>query len=158
MKVGGPTPGPKMTSVRKPPTEPRETRMDLTRNEPPPPPSYDTEREQSDRRRRADPEFQDGSYGFDAKEDEMDVDSEILGVDNSRTENSPRTEYPRNERRDDRDRDRRDDRRNARYDAPRAGGRGRSYFERDREGGRPRDDYRLHSDDLYPRPRGRGFR
>jgi len=137
--------------------EPKEPPANPTRNEPSA--FYDSQRAQSDRQKRADPEFQDGSYGFAAKEDEMEVDTEVLGVDKHSTE-STRPEYPRshNDRRDNHDRDRRDDRRNARYDAPRDSGRGRPFFDRDRDGGRPRNDYRLHSDDLYPRPRGRGFR
>lgn len=57
----------------------------------------------------------------------------------------------------DRRDERRDDRRDNRYDAPKNYGRGRQ-FDRDLAGGRPRDDRRLYSDDLYPRPRGRGFR
>ena len=89
--------------------------VDLSRNEP----SYDSQREQYDRnRRRADPEFQDGSYGFDTKADEMEVDV--------------------------------DGRRDIWQDNQRGGGRSR-VNERNR-------DYRpLYSDDLYPRPRGRGF-
>lgn len=154
MKTGGPSPGPKTASVRSTPIEPKEMRIDLTRNEPPT--SSNTDREQPDRQRRANPEFQDGSYGFEAKQDEMEVDTEVLGANSNATDNA-RNDYsrPRNDRRENRDRDRRDDRRDARYDAPRDGGRGRSYFDRNMEGGR---DYRLHSDDLYPRPRGRGFR
>ena len=60
--------------------------------------------------------------------------------------------------RPDRRDDRRDDRREPRYVVPRDDGRGRSYYDRDRDGWRPRNDQRLYSDDLYPRPRGRGFR
>lgn len=82
--------------------------------------SYDSQREQYDKnRRRADPEFQDGSYGFDSNPDRMDID-----IDG---------------RREDRQENRRD------------GGRIR--------GGERANNYRpLYSDDLYPRPRGRGFR
>ena len=157
MKTGPSSAGPSIAPVRKAPPEPKETPVGLTRNEPSA--SYDSQREQSDRQRRADPEFQDGSYGFAAKEDEMDVDTEVLGAEKPSTDNR-RPEYsrPHNDRRDNRDHDRRDDRRDARYDGPRDGGRGRPYFDRERESGRPRNDYRLHSDDLYPRPRGRGFR
>lgn len=73
MKGGPPTPAvlPEATPVRVAPTEPRASRSDLTR----PNDTYNAQRELSDRnRRRADPEFQDGSYGFEAKEDEMDVE------------------------------------------------------------------------------------
>lgn len=60
-----------MPPLRKAPTEPRVPQVDLTRNESP----YDRQREQYDRnRRRAEPEFQDGSYGFEAKPDQMDVE------------------------------------------------------------------------------------
>lgn len=97
----------------KPPVTPE---VDLSRNEP----SYDSQREQYDRnRRRADPEFQDGSYGFESKPDQMDVDTE----------------------------GRRDDWQDGRRD----GGRGR-------DNGRGNNYRPLYSDDLYPRPRGRGFR
>lgn len=79
---------------------------------------YDSQREQSDRnRRRADPEFQDGSYGFETKNDQMDIDNNRDTWHASREENS-----------------------------------------RVREGARPREDRRLYSDNLYSRPRGRGFR
>ncbi|CAD6579573.1 MAG: hypothetical protein ASARMPRED_009185 [Alectoria sarmentosa] len=173
MKVGGPTPSPASAPLRKTPIEPRAPRIDLTHD---PAPSYDTQREQSDRnRRRADPEFQDGSYGFVAREDVMDVDmdvprsdapvSDVPHPDTSRSD-APRLDVPRSERRDDRRDDRRDggrderrdDRRDARYDVPSDYGRGRSYIDRDRDGGRPRNDQRLYSDNMYPRPRGRGFR
>ena len=174
MKVGGstPPPPPPAPAPRKTPIEPKAPRVDLTRD---PAPSYDTQREQSDRnRRRADPEFQDGSYGFDAREDVMDVDMDaprsdapvdVPQPDSSRSD-PPRTDPPRSERRDDRRDDRRDgrrderrdDRRDARYDAPSDYGRGRPYNDRDRDRGRPRNDQRLYSDNMYPRPRGRGFR
>ena len=171
MKVGGPTP-PAALAPSKIPVEPRAPRVDLTRD---PAPSYDIQREQSDRnRRRADPEFQDGSYGFDAREDVMDVDVDAprsdapVDVPNPESSRSdpPRTDPPRSERRDDRrdDRrdsrrdDRRDDRREPRYEPPTDYGRGRPYSDRDRERGRPRSDQRLYSDNMYQRPRGRGFR
>jgi len=103
--------------VRKPPVTPE---VDLSHNES----SYDSQREQYDRnRRRADPEFQDGSYGFESKPDQMDVDTD------SRTDG----------RRDDWQDNRRD------------GGRGRDI-------GRGNNYRPLYSDNLYPRPRGRGFR
>ena len=71
MKQG--TPGPATAPFQKIPTEPRASRPDLMRTEP----SYDRQREQSDRNRRlAEPEIQDGSYGFEAKEEEMDVEME----------------------------------------------------------------------------------
>lgn len=181
MKVGGPTPSPALAPLRKTPIEPRGPRIDLTRD---PAPSYDIQREQSDRnRRRADPEFQDGSYGFDAREDIMDVDmdaprsdapvSDVPHSDASRSD-APRLDAPRSDRRNDRRDDRidgrrddrrddrredpRDDRRDARYDVPSDYSRGKSYIDRDRNGGRPRNDQRLYSDNMYPRPRGRGFR
>lgn len=60
-------------TIRNPPSEPKAARIDLTRTEP----SYNSQREQSDRnRRQAEPEFQDGSYGFDAENDRMDVDTD----------------------------------------------------------------------------------
>lgn len=95
-------------------------RADLTR----PDSVYNAQREQSDRsRRRADPEFQDGSYGFDSSYDRMDVD-----VD-----------------------DRRDSWHNDQREVLREG-------ERARGGGLGREDRRLYSDNLYQRPRGRGYR
>lgn len=173
MKVGGPTPSPAIAPIPEAPTEPRVPRVDVTRD---PAPSYDTQREQSDRnRRRADPEFQDGSYGFDAREDVMDVEmdappsdapvSKVPHSDASRSD-APRLDAPRSDRQEDRRNDRRDSRRDdrredgrdARYAAPSDYGRGRSYVDRGRDGGRPRNDQRLYSDNMYPRPRGRGFR
>ena len=60
-----------MAATRKAPVEPRVPHIDLTRNESP----YDWQREQYDRNRRlAEPEVQDGTYGFEAKADEMEVD------------------------------------------------------------------------------------
>ena len=172
MKVGGPTPSPAFVPLRKTPTEPKAPRVDLTRD---PAPSYDTQREQSDRnRKRADPEFQDGSYGFDAREDVMDVDLDAprsdapvtdVPPDASRSD-APRLDPPRSDRRDDRHDnrrdarrdDRRDDRRDTHYDSPSDYGRGRPYTDRDRDHVRPRADQRLYSDNMYPRARGRGFR
>ncbi len=70
MKQGGPA-NPAATPVPSVPSEPRVARHDLARVEP----SYNVQREESDRnRRQADPEFQDGSYGFEAKDDRMDVE------------------------------------------------------------------------------------
>ena len=154
MKQGGPTVGPNIGSVRKPPTEPRESRLAETPKQLPS--NYDAERVQSDRRRRAEPEYQDGRFGFEAKEDKMDVDVEVVEPEVTPID-TPVNNSSRGEHREDRhrDHDRRDDRR---YDGPRDGGRGRPYYDRDREGPRPRNDYRPPSMNLYPRPRGRGFR
>lgn len=70
MKQGGPA-SPAATPVPNAPSEPRAARKDTAHAEP----SYNVQREQSDRnRRQADPEFQDGSYGFEAQDDRMDVD------------------------------------------------------------------------------------
>ena len=92
----------------------------------------------------------------------MEIDTEVLGAEKPAVEKAPtETVRPNDDRqnhRGNRDRDPRYDRYDSRYDAPRGGGRGRPYFDRDRDNGRPRNGYRLHSDDLYPRPRGRGFR
>ena len=88
-------------STRKVPTAPRASQIDLTRNESP----YDREREHYDRdRRRAEPEIQDGSYGFGSKPEQMDVDTEDRQDswhDNRRDEGRNR-DYGRG--RDDRDR------------------------------------------------------
>ena len=95
------------------PNESRTSRGDLSRSDPPPPElshqealrsdsmrpepitstavrpgTYDVQREQSDlNRRRAEPEIQDGSYGFESRDEHMDVD-----VDNHRNNwrNDPR--------------------------------------------------------------------
>ena len=97
------------------PSEPKANR-DVTHQDP----LYNQQREQSDRnRRRAEPEFQDGRYGFESKEDQMDVDME--------------------------------DQRGSYRDRQKTYGRGRDV-------GRPRDDRRLYSDDLYSRPVGRSIR
>lgn len=132
--AGGPPP------AHQAPIEPRAARVDLTRPEStrsdpirldpiqidtvrPEPvrsdPTYDSQREQSDRnRRRADPEFQDGSFGFQPRDDQVDVDM--------------------------------DDRRDAWHA-------GREENEKARDS-RLHSDRRLYSDNLYSRPRGRGFR
>ena len=129
--------------VHSTPIEPRGSRIDLKRSES----SYNSQREESDRnRRRADPDYQDGSYGFEPKEDRMDVDIDVA------------RETPRNDRGIEHREERRDDRRDARYSARKDMGRGRSYFDRDSNGGQSRNNQTLYSDDLYPRPRGRGFR
>ena len=121
MKQGNPA-SPAIPPILGAPSEPRAARKDPARAEP----SYDVQREQSDRnRRRADPEFQDGSYGFESKVDRMDVDV--------------------------------DDRHDAWNNAPKDAIRGRNNGHRGYSG-RGRDDRRLYSDDLYPGPRGRGFR
>ena len=78
MKGAPPTPAPPPTVTQSQqippqaiPTEPKASRPDITRAEF----SYDNQREYSDRnRRRADPDFQDGSYGFGARDEAMDVD------------------------------------------------------------------------------------
>ncbi len=55
------------------PSQPKAARTELTYEEN----SYASQREQSERnRRRAQPEFQDGSYGFEQKEERMDVDND----------------------------------------------------------------------------------
>lgn len=114
MKQG--TRAPVTAPFQKIPTEPRASRPDLMRTEP----SYDRQREQSDRNRRlAEPEVQDGSYGFEAKEDKMDVELE------------PKRDVWVDERKD---------------------------VLRGRDNGRSRDERTLYSDELYSRPRGRGFR
>ncbi|KAL8929403.1 MAG: hypothetical protein Q9172_000454 [Xanthocarpia lactea] len=120
MRLGNPPSPPKAPPHNAPPrnapSEPKAARIDLTYEEN----AYNKQREQSDRsRRRAEPELQDGSYGFEAKEDRMEVDH--------------------------------DDRRDSYRDGPRPSGRGRDI-------GPPRDERTLYSDDLYRRPRGRGFR
>ncbi|KAL8659249.1 MAG: hypothetical protein Q9226_000519 [Calogaya cf. arnoldii] len=103
------------TPPRNAPSEPKANRIDLTYEEN----TYNKQREQSDRsRRRAEPELHDGSYGFEAKEHRMDVDT---------------------------------DRCNSYHDGPRPSGRGRDV-------GPPREERPLYSDDLYRRPRGRGYR
>ncbi|KAL9001814.1 MAG: hypothetical protein Q9180_010008, partial [Flavoplaca navasiana] len=66
-----PPKAPSYDAPRNAPSEPKANRIDLTREEN----AYSKQREQSDRnRRRAEPELQDGSYGFEAKEEQMEVD------------------------------------------------------------------------------------
>lgn len=106
-------------------------------------------------RRRAEPEYQDGSYGFEAINDnQMDVD---LGSAAPVSANAPvaapapapRAPSPPVGRRDDREYDRRDNR----YPSyPRDYGRSR-YDDRDRRYGLPPNDRRLYSDSMYQRPR-----
>ncbi|MCJ1390500.1 hypothetical protein MMC18_003360 [Xylographa bjoerkii] len=135
MKNGLPEPIPAFVSttsapVRATPTEPRAARPAFER------PESARDISMGERNgRRAEPEFQDGRYGFDAQEEKMDIDVE--------------------ERREDRREDRRDDRRDL--------GRGRDGgrvidLGRGRGGGRGSDNRGLYSDGLYSRPRGRGYR
>ncbi|MCJ1339158.1 hypothetical protein MMC09_004447 [Bachmanniomyces sp. S44760] len=81
---------PASTSSRPIPTAPKANRPDVSHAEP----AYDyqRDREQSDRnRRRADPELQDGSYGFGTNHDEMDVEMD----DSRETRNNGRGSYLR---------------------------------------------------------------
>ena len=100
--------------------------------------------------KRADPEIQDGSYGFESREEVMEID------------NTPKYDARREERRDDRkvvrDHYRRDyepeyirDDRGVRNE-PRRGERSLD------QAGRIPDGRRTYSRDFYPRQRGRGFR
>ena len=95
MKHSASAPAPIAAHARAVPTGPRATRPDLIRAES----SYNSQREQSDRdQRRAEPEFQDGSYGFEGRDDEMDIE-----MDDKR---DVMRDAGRNERRDvGRDRD-----------------------------------------------------
>ena len=81
--------------------------------------SFDSQRERSDRnRRRANPDLQDGRFGFGSSDERMEVD---VG-----------------ERRSNWRGDQRESERRREIDV--------------------RDERGLYSDNLYPRPRGRGFR
>ena len=153
MKEGGPSPivspveAHSATSTKVIPVEPKAARLDTVD----PPPSYGTPRGYSDRNaRRADPEFQDGSYGFDTREESMDVDMDT--------------------NRDNRGDDVRNDRRNYVGEEYQDRGRGSAFnrgrdtrreerpdLGRGRDGGRERDNRGLYSDSLYSRPRARGF-
>ncbi|MCJ1401543.1 hypothetical protein MMC11_004759 [Xylographa trunciseda] len=124
--------------IRATPTEPRVTRPGFERPEP------TRDISLGDRNgRRAEPEFQDGRYGFDAQEEKMDIDVEV------------RRDDQREGWRDDRREDRRDDRRDV--GRGRDGGRGID-LGRGRDGERRTDNRGLYSDGLYSRPRGRGYR
>ena len=116
--------------VRATPTEPRATKPAFER----PGSTHDISIGERNGR-RAEPEFQDGRYGFDAQEEKMDIDAE--------------------ERREDRREDRRDDRRD--IGRGRDGGRGID-LGRGRDVGRGSDSRGLYSDNLYSRSRGRGYR
>ena len=74
MKVGPPTPvaaAPTVTPTRFTPSEPRVSRSDIARIDD----YYEVQREQSDRhRRQAEPDFQDGRYGFAVRDEVMDLD------------------------------------------------------------------------------------
>lgn len=160
MKQGGPSPLPEPQSA--PPTIEAYPAAPATEPKPaqrvPPPssePAY-TEPSMKERSTRetngryAEPEFQDGRYGFESREEKMDVDME------------EKRELVRDNRRIDR------------YSARRDGrpGYGRGYQRDDRrdrdsygrENGRPYggvaapEPKRLYSDDLYSNQRGRGFR
>lgn len=114
------------------PTEPKAARSDIVRSEPP----FEHPPEHSDRNGgRADPELQDGSYGFEAQNETMDVDADGR----------------RDERLDDRRGGRLHERRDDRREPERNPGYGR-------DSGRGRDDRGLYSDYIYSRPHGRGFR
>ncbi|MCJ1448631.1 MAG: hypothetical protein MMC23_009148 [Stictis urceolatum] len=125
---------------------------------------------------RAEPEIQDGSFGFNNQNDEMVVDVE------PEVKQDERHDELRDERRDDRREDRREDRRDherdarpyyfdSRGDRPSNGNSGSYNRDQGRDYPRgPRNDFRgysgrgnrndrgLYSDGLYPQPRGRGFR
>lgn len=144
--------------VRKAVVEPRSSATALTSNGPSVS-SYDSQRERSDRsRRRAEPELQDGSYGFEAEADTMDVDMEPptpLGAEQS---SARRMEY-QNGRRDDRRGDRGDERRaEHRYDNQDYGRGGYNHRDHNGGGARVRDQRRLYSDDIYRPPRRQDFR
>lgn len=137
---------------RQTPVEPALPAIDLTRGDTP---SYSGQKEQRDySKRRADPQYQDGRYGFDSTEDQMEVDTEAPVSVNRREEHR---DHRRDDRRDARQDDRGDGRVNDRNYTPGDFGRGR-FYQGDRDSGRPRNDRRLYSDNLYPRSRGRGFR
>ncbi|KAL8631213.1 hypothetical protein Q9189_003058 [Teloschistes chrysophthalmus] len=92
--------GDRSEAPRNAPLEPKAARVDLAREEN----AYDRQREQYDRnRRRAEPEFQDGSYGFEGKDDRMEVDNENRrdsGRDHPRySGRGSGSERPREERR-----------------------------------------------------------
>ncbi|KAL8640394.1 MAG: hypothetical protein Q9228_002681 [Teloschistes exilis] len=92
--------GDRSEAPRNAPSEPKAARVDLTREEN----AYDRQREQYDRnRRRAEPELQDGSYGFEGKEDRMEVandDRRDSGRDRPRySGRDGASERPRGERR-----------------------------------------------------------
>ena len=71
MKVGPPIPAAINPPTRFTPTESRASRPEVTRTDD----FYEVQREQSDRhRRQAEPEFQDGRYGFEPKDEKMDLD------------------------------------------------------------------------------------
>ncbi|KAL8790786.1 MAG: hypothetical protein Q9213_000410 [Squamulea squamosa] len=120
LRLGKSSPSPKAPAhdapPRNAPSEPKAARVDLTYEDN----TYNQQREQSNQsRRRAEPQLQDGSYGFEAKDDHMEVDN--------------------------------DNRRDSYRD-------GSSHFGRGRNVGPPRAERPLYSDDLYRRPRGRGYR
>ena len=98
--------------------------------------------------RRADPEFQDGSYGFESRNEPIDVDMEVDEADYE-----VRLDDYRNDRYNERPRDRRDY--EPRY---RASDRDTRADYRPQEKSRPgggMENRRLYSDDLYSQ-RGRG--
>ena len=145
MKTGGPTPISSNPTSRKVPAEPLSGATDTTQNDTTP--LYDAQRERSDRgRRRADPEIQDGRYGFENTEDKMEVDGDVPPV-------APRESERLRDRHDLYHDDRHRNGRDFRYDQPRGG-----YYDRGWDRGRPRDDRRLYSDGIYSRPHGRGYR
>ncbi|MCJ1289457.1 hypothetical protein MMC34_000989 [Xylographa carneopallida] len=124
---------PAAAPIRATPTEPRATRPAFER----PGSTRDITIEERNGR-RAEPEYQDGRYGFDAQEEKMDIDVE--------------------ERQEDRRQDRGDVRRGIGRDGGRNGGRGPVDLGRGRDVGRGNDSRGLYSDDLYSRSRGRGYR
>ncbi|KAL8774520.1 MAG: hypothetical protein Q9209_000893 [Squamulea sp. 1 TL-2023] len=77
LRLGKSSPPPKAPSQDAPPrnapSEPKAARVDLMYEEN----TYNQQREQSNQsRRRAEPQLQDGSYGFEAEEDRMEVDND----------------------------------------------------------------------------------
>lgn len=149
MKHSGPTKPATDLFVFDPPTGPKELLTNTATTATPslpPSQSYNGFREEADRnrleRRRADPEVQDGRYGFESREEEPPPPPPPAKY-NDRDDDRRNDSYPRDGRRDDR----------PRYNGGRGGGGGGRGYSRNGGSFRRNDDRRsLYSDEIMIDP------
>ncbi|MCJ1327583.1 hypothetical protein MMC10_004254 [Thelotrema lepadinum] len=120
--------------------------------------------------RRAEPEFQDGRYGFESKEDNMEVDVDDRREQPASPPHQPRRndshQQSRNERTSERYTDDRRDRygyrpgysRDTHSNRRDYGGRDNNHNRYRNGNHRPAEPNRLYSDEMYSRSRGNGYR
>ena len=146
MKSGGPTPSASVLPTQRAIAELASLDADRSRSDTSNP--YGAQREAADRdRRRAEPNVQDGRYGFENKNDQMEVGPPPVTREESRRPERQDTYH-----------DNRPRGRDSGYDPSRQRGYiGSGYYDRGWDSARPRNDRRLYSDGLYSHPRGSGY-